>query len=137
MSISPDERDHIPVEQTGFDLAPGQQKNIGSMRCWQLRKLTATVRATYDQSADVTKPLIIETFWSADGQHHDTNSYASIFLPATQGATRQISRDIPTPEVGFLAIKLTNPDTHTVADISVWMGGRRWADEMTKQTAQA
>ena len=135
MAIDPRERDHFPVIQTGFDLAPGQTKNIGSLACWQLRRLTVTVRATYDQSADVTKPLIIETFWSADGDHHDTNSYASIFLPATQGETRQISRDIPTPEVGFLAIKLTNPDTHAVEDVSVWMGGRRWADSTTDQVA--
>lgn len=133
MGISPDERDHFPVVQTGFDLAPGQQKNIGSIRCKQLRKLTATVRATYNQSADVTKPLIIETFWSADGEHHDTNSYASIFLPAVQGETKQISRDIPTPEVGWLGIKITNPDTHNVENVSVWMGGRRWADSTTEQ----
>jgi hypothetical protein len=82
MGVDPRERDHFPVIEAGFDLAPGQQKNIGSIPCRQLRKLTATVRASYSQSADVTKPLVIETFWSADGQHHDTNSYASIFLPA-------------------------------------------------------
>lgn len=137
MAINPREREHIPVNETGFDLAPGQQKNIGTIPCWQLRKLTATVRATYSQSADVTEPLILETFWSADGDHHDTNSYASIFLPSTQGATRQISRDIPTPEVGYIAVKITNPDTHAVEDISVWMGGRRWADSQTMQAAQA
>lgn len=137
MAIDPRERDHIPVVAAGFDLAPGQFKNIGTMPCWQLRKLTATVRATYDQSADVTEPLILETFWSADGDHHDTNSYASIFLPSAQGATRQISRDIPTPEVGYIAVKITNPDTHAVSDVSVWMGGRRWADTNTKQASQA
>jgi len=133
MAISEDERGHFPVVQTGFDLDPGQTKNIGSIACKQLRKLIATVRATYNQSANVTKPVVIETFWSADGEHHDTNSYASIFLPAVQGETKQISRDIETPEVGFLAIKLTNPDTHPVRDVSVWMGGRRWADSTTKQ----
>ena len=133
MAISTDERAHFPVILTGFDLAPGQQKNIGAIACRQLRKLTATVRATYDAAADVTKPLVLETFWSADGQHHDTNSFASIFLPSVQGATKQISRDIPTPEVGFLAVKISNPDTHPVSDCSVWMGGRRWADTDTMQ----
>lgn len=136
MAIDPRERDHFPVIEAGFDLAPGQQKNIGTIQCWQLRKLTATVRATYDAAADVTEPLVLETFWSADGDHHDTNSYASIFLPSTQGETRQISRDIPTPEVGYVAVKITNPDTHPVSDVSVWMGGRRWADTSTMQAAQ-
>jgi hypothetical protein len=133
MAIDPRERDHIPVIEAGFSLAPGQQKNIGAITCRQLRKLTATIRASYSQSANVTKPLVIETFWSADGQHYDTNSYASIFLPAVQGATKQISRDIPTPEVGYLAVKVTNPDTHAVSDVNVWMGGRRWADNQTMQ----
>jgi len=137
MAIDPRERDHFPVIEAGFDLAPGQTKNIGTIPCWQLRKLTATVRATYAQDADVTDPVVIETFWSADGTNHDTNSYASIFLPSTQGATRQISRDIPTPEVGYLAVKITNPDTHAVSDCKVWMGGRRWPDTMTMQAAQA
>jgi len=134
MAIDIRERDHFPVKEAGFDLAPSQQKNIGAIPCRQLRKLTATVRATYSQSADVTKPLVLETFWSPDGQHHDTNSHASIFLPAVQGAEKQISRDIPCPEVGFLAVKITNPDTHAVSDVSVWMGGRRWADNQTMQT---
>ena len=133
MAIDTRERAHFPVMEAGFDLAPGQQKNIGAIACRQLRKLTATVRGTYEQGADVTKPLVLETFWSADGQHHDTNSFASIFLPSVQGATKQISRDIPTPEVGFLAVKISNPDTHPVSDISVWMGGRRWADTQTMQ----
>lgn len=133
MAIDPQEREHIPVAKAGFDLSPGQQKNIGTMLCWQLRKLIATVRATYAADADVTKPVVLETFWSADGDHHDTNSYASIFLPSTQGKTRQISRDIPCPEVGYIAVKITNTDTHAVSDVSVWMGGRRWADTNTKQ----
>ena len=133
MTVDPREREHIPVAKTGFDLAPGQTKNIGTIPCWQLRKLVATIRATYSQSADVTKPLVFETFWSAEGDHHDTNSYASIFLPSVQGATKQISRDIPTAEVGYLAVKVTNPDTHAVSDVSVWMGGRRWADIQTMQ----
>lgn len=127
------ERPFIPIKEGGITLSPGQQKNIGSIPCKQMRTISATVRGSYAQGADTTKPLCLKAFYSPDGRHHDTNSFASIFLPATQGATKQITRRIDPPETGFLAIKISNPDANAVTDVSVWMGGRRWADSTTKQ----
>ena len=137
MAISPLEREFIPVSKTGIIVAAGQEINIGSMPCWQLRSLIATVRGTYADTNDDVDPLTLQIFYSPDGQHWDDDSYASIFLPRGQTLPRQISLRINPPEVGYIEAKLRNPDTIAVTDISVWMGGRRRSDETTMQAAQA
>jgi len=137
MAIDPREREHIPVHKAGFDLVPGQQKNIGSIPCWQLRRVTATVAGTYADTNDNVDPVALEIFFSPDGQNWDDDSLASIFLPRGQTLQRQISLSFDPPEVGYIAAKVSNPDTLVVTDVKVWMGGRRWADEVTMQAAQA
>lgn len=136
MAIDPRERDHIPISRSGLDVPGGEQKNIGSMPCWQMRRVTATVRGTYADTNDNIDPLCLEIFFSPDGQHWDDDSLASIFLPRGMTLERQISVSFDPPEIGYIAAKVRNPDTLTVSDISVWMGGRRWTDAVTMQAAQ-
>jgi len=133
MAINPREREFIRISRSGFDGAPSQEMNIGAMPCWQLRRVTATVRGNYADANDNVDPLCLEIFFSPDGQNWDDNSLTSIFLPRGQTLERQISLSFDPPEVGYIAAKLRNPDALTVTNCSVWMGGRRWPDEMTMQ----
>jgi hypothetical protein len=136
MAIDPREREYIRVSRSGLNVPAGEEKNIGAMPCWQLRKVTASVRGTYADANDTIDPLCLEIFFSPDGQNWDDDSLASIFLPRGQTLDRQISVSFNPPEVGYIAAKLRNPDALTVSDCSVWMGGRRWADNQTMQAAQ-
>ena len=136
MGVDPREREFITVSRSGISIPGGGEMNIGSLACRQLRNIVATVRGTYADANDNTDPLCLEIFYSPDGQHWDDDSLRSTFLPRGLTLERQISLSFVPPETGYLAAKIRNPDALTVADVSVWMGGRRWADETTTQAAQ-
>lgn len=110
--------------------------STGTIPLVRARTVTFTGRVTFAAAADAD--VIMNIYFSPDGNNWDTTPYAVLAIPFTVSATIQRTAIVDPPEHGYLRVELANEDaTRTVTIAHLWYTIQSWDEIGTEVIERA
>lgn len=108
--------------------ASGSVNSTGTIQLVKARTLSITVRATYGASIDADTTCYL--YYSPDGKHRDTISFATFALDYSAGNTVQRTVVVDVPEHGYIDMTITNGSSaDTMMNVLAWYSIQSWGEE--------
>lgn len=108
-------------------MAASTVRSAGNLDCRTVRTATITCSVDFADAGDTD--FLVSLYFSPDGVHYDTISYAPFELAVDAGETVQRTMLINMPEHGYMEVKVTNQDdANAVSNVMVWPTIVKWRD---------